>query len=242
MSPVADTTASIELCHLYAPERLVSFEGWGTGVPKFKQDQLTQLHDSLAELEKDVTHKFSLSRSSISRLALFDEVLAREHQRAGLNQDRWELFIGVSRASLKQGAQAEIYDESTFVARGKKLQNLILAAAEKLKISMGPTGKLSIPTNIGDIAVQVFGFAGVKDTSHPSCAVLDLAWTEWRTQNFSRTFTALPKGFNKQQTQVAALAALLNMPNRETVTTLLLNPEGQITREWNFGSVELRRG
>ena len=68
--------------------------------------------------------------------------------------------------------------------------------------------------------IQQQGFAGVADATHPSCAVLDAAWSQWRAKQFASTYTVLPLRYKKQQLQTATILALLELEDRRSITTL----------------------
>ena len=233
-------SVSLEIEHVYAPARSVRLCGLNNS-GKFRWDasELAEKLCAARELEGHVATRFGIPTEDILRLALLDDVVACERKRQSSDPARWELFSAVSRASVAAATDAQIYLESSFASRGRELQALIRQVATSRGIQIKDDSKIFIPTSHGVVDVQISGFKGVTDRSHPSCAVLDLAWTEWRLRHQHRTFTALPNDYFKQQRQVAALAALVDLPRRELATALFLNRDGVIVRDLEFGSVKL---
>lgn len=230
---------SLEYCHLYAPNRIATFLGYDqSGQLKFDSCDLEALHKRLDGVEGEIKQRFDLEHSPLTRLALLDNVESREKQLVSEDPWRVDLFEGVSKESLRIGAKAEVHLESHFISKARLLQIEILERAKDLGLTL-KKGKISISTSIGIHTPKIFGFKGVEDPKHPSCCVLDMAWTIWRTQNFSRTFTVLPLEYSIQQQQVAALAALLEIPRRNSVTAVFLDDSGTIINELKFGSVNL---
>jgi len=231
---------SLEVAHLHAPERLVSLNVSGAkGVRCWSDVECAQSLNKCSLLELQVGQREGTSVDEITRLALHDDVIARDRQRGSADSWRWALFNGVSAESIVVGTEAEVHSESSFVRRGKELQMLICERADRLGIGSEADGKLHIRTTDGIVKVKIFGFNGIPDPAYPGCAVLDLAWTEWRIKNFARTFTALPQSYQKQQRQLSALAALVDLPGRDTVTTLFLNSGGEIVRESNLADLKV---
>lgn len=225
---------AIELAHLYAPERLIpcrGFENWSSDVVT---ESLTR-HDALAS---DILHHCALPSARVERVALLDDLAVREEQRSSGERWRWELFLHASRQSLVIGAGARVFDESRFVPRGRELQEEIVQASAARGVPL-LDGRVTLATSMGPVSVRVSGFAGITELLHPSCAVLDLAWCEWRSSRYETVLTALPASFFRQQLQVAALSALLQIPGRERLRTVFLRADGSISRELAYGELNL---
>ena len=234
-------SAGLEFCHLHSPSRLVTLDGMEAGLPRFRAAELNRLQTSVNKLETALRIRCGLGQQPITRIGLLDDIAVRESQRVSNEPSRWEFFTGISRESLAQVTGGAVYDESQFIFRGRELQKLLLTKARENNLQIADRRRITIPTSAGTFKFSIAGFEGVDDASAPSCAVLDLAWTEWRTQQFEQTITTLPAKYMRQQQQVAALAALIELPRRETVRSVLLDGAGEIVNEIRFGEFTLLR-
>lgn len=235
---MAKPATCIEVCHTYAPDRLVPCDGLGDEGWNYRLSDIQIQLGQLEAIESALRTAHGLDAQPVARLGLLDDVAAQENMRRSQDSARHALFLGVSAESLRVGAKAEVHLESAFVRRGVELQGMLAEqVAERALPHRG--SRIEIPTSAGDCRVKLAGFRGVPDSSHPSCAVLDLAWTEWRTGEYGSTYTVLPLAYREQQLQVAALAALIELPRRDSVTAVFLDRNGAIVEELNFGSVNV---
>lgn len=181
--------------------------------------------------------------TEVSPLSLLDDV-AFGVQSQSLGTDRWrsELFTAISQASVEAViGRGNVYRESHFLARARELQAVINARLSELGIELSSQAEAKVSTNQGDVRIKVSGFNGVLDMSYPSCAVFDLAWSEWRLTKFGRVFTVLPAGFRSQQLATATLAALTELPGRERLVTLLtdVSDSSRIVEELAYYDLEI---
>jgi len=215
---------SLELAHLRAPERLIPLPlADSHGTRDWSGAAQEQWLRNASLLEAHVSEKHGIPTTAFHRDSLIDDVLVREQQRVSSDAWRLQLFINLSSESVVRAIGATVHFEASFIERGRALQTTLLERARELKLPVDNEEKVLIPSTKSFVAVRLSGFKGVADPHHPSCAVLDLAWIEWRLQNYSRVFTALPLKYLAQQRQVAALTALAALPGRERVTTLFVD-------------------
>jgi hypothetical protein len=236
---------SLELCHIKAPERIVPLTQQAPidrsrTCFAYDQNAIARLQLGLGALEQQIRQRFALDdATAIVRMALLDDVLAREEQNVSINNSwRHELFIQASLHALAQGVGGEAYQESDFRPQGKILQESVRLRAGQLKPE-NHASRVEINTSHGKIAAKIAGFTGVEDATCPSCAILDLAWTQWRTTQHEQVFTVLPIEYKEQQLQVAALAALIDLPKRDSIWAIFVDPQNSIVEELNYGYVRL---
>lgn len=238
MPAVQNASVALEVAHIHAPERLVALRGLSNdGSFRWCPRALDASLRDVQHVEDQLAQRPEVAGHAVTRLSLLDDVVVREAQRVSAESWRWELFIRVSRQSVEQGTSAVVHLESSFVAAARELHNRVGASLARLGIAMDDRGQARVPTDHGVIGIRLCGFHTIADPTHPSCTLLDLAWTAWRCERYAHTFTALPLGYYKQQLQVAALAALIDLPGRDRVTTLFMDRAARFKGELCFGDV-----
>ncbi|MBN8550128.1 MAG: hypothetical protein J0M12_12495 [Deltaproteobacteria bacterium] len=227
----------LEFSHTYVPERLVPLTSSGDW--SFDQASIAAERATIDDVETSVRDRFNLEAEQITRVSLLDDVAFRRQQATNQDPGRLGLFFHASYQSVATvfGPQ-NVYLESSYESVGRELQDQIRRAAIEHGYPID-SQKVTISTNRGSVQVRIAGFDGHDDPSLPSCAVLDLAWTRHRVEAFSKTFTVLPLSYRNQQRQVAALAALLNLPRRESVVSVFVDSKRQVVDELGFGTITL---
>ncbi len=211
--------SSIEIAHTYAPELLTPHIGWreegDSELPVFELP--TAYHNRLARI--------ALNYSSKPILLGFVDDIGKSDEEAFMTE-----------LSVMEGLHGspDVYYESDYVEPAKQL-------IERIRGSDLPTlwrpsddmRKIVYGTKKTRVRIPLVGFSGLDDPEHPSCQMLDLAWTIDRLQSVApNTATILPENYSDQQKQVATLARLIPEITGAKVTTILTDDFGNETNRF----------
>lgn len=206
--------SSVEIAHTYVPELLTPHVGWreegGLDLPTFEQS--SDYHKRLAQV--------ALSYSKRPILLGFIDDIGKSEEESFMTE-----------LSVMEGLQGspDVYFESDYIEPAKQLIERIRGSdlpilwrlSDDMRKTVYGTGKTRI-------RIPLVGFSGIDDPEHPSCQVLDLAWTIDRLQSIAPdTATILPENYSAQQMQVAALARLIPEITESKVTTILTDDVGR---------------
>lgn len=196
------TQCTIEIGHTYVPERLTDI------LPERDNDGQFQFADT--EQAKELRELADTVAPGAIRVALIDDVEARERQRKSQDSWRWAMFIGASLESVSFGTQADIVElESRFESPGRRLTQEIKNMELPKDYRFSQDGKkLIVGSGKGREVISLEGFSEVEDPTYPSCQMLDLAWLQHRLTLAPHAVNVLPKSFKEQQKQVGLLADL----------------------------------
>lgn len=220
---------TVEIGHSYAPDRLVRFA---------RADEDGDFYSP--ELDRSFTDTEEAARlrkiaeffgESAVRVALVDDIAAKEKQKKSVDEWRWQAFLNASYAGVKYGTGVEwskLFKESDFEQSGRdlvaQLQAMKLPEGYHLSQDRRKRYKLTIGSGEDEFSIPLQGFKGVKDPSHPSCQVLDLAWLQKRLTLAPEAITVLPSDYAEQQRGVEILADLVGV-GRDAYSTVYFDPK-----------------
>lgn len=216
--------STIELGHTYAPHLLVLQEiSAPTAEFAFGDTEVARSLRDIAE---------HLGPSAV-KVALLDDIIARDRQVKSQDSWRWELFIQRSIASLRAGTGAEVVAcESNFVAAGREIVERIHTMCLPDDYRLSKDGRrLLVGSGDERLRIPLLGFKGVENRDHPSCPVLDFAWLDYRLGIAPEAVTILGRQYSEQQRQVGVLADLLLDIDEYKVGTVLINEEMDLHNE-----------
>lgn len=217
------TSATIEIGHTYAPDRLVKLAG-GEGTGDLYSPELGRaFHDTpeAARLRR-IAEYFG---DSAIRVALVDDVALSERQKKSSEQWRWQHFLNASLAGVQLGTGVErhrLFRESEFEQAGRDIVAQIQAVELPNDYRLSEKGRLKLITGSGKdrFTIPLQGFSGVEDPTYPSCQVLDLAWLQKRLTIATQAITVLPSSYEDQQRGVEILAGLMGISKESYYTVV----------------------
>lgn len=206
--------SSVEFGHTYVPDTLTPFtDNWrleeDIELPVFTPP--TEYHQRLVDIARGYSARPLL-------LALIDDI--------GKPED--DSFF--TELSVIEGLKPEdVYYESGYVEAAKDLVDHIRGTdlPQGWRLS-GDERKVIVGTGKHKLKIPLVGFSAVPDDSdHPSCQLIDAAWTLDRIQSVApNAATILPEAFKTQQQQVAAIASLVPAFENTQVTSVFTNEAG----------------
>ena len=212
---------TVEIGHSYAPDRLVRFA---------RADEDGDFYSP--ELDRSFTDTEEAARlrkiaeffgESAVRVALVDDIAAKEKQKKSVDEWRWQAFLNASYAGVKYGTGVEwnkLFKESDFEQSGRDLVTQIQAMELPVGYRLSQDGRKLITGSGKDrFSILLQGFKGVDDPSYPSCQVLDLAWLQKRLTLAPEAITVLPSDYEEQQRGVEILADLTGV-DKDTYSTV----------------------
>lgn len=207
--------STIEIGHTYAPERFTDL--------MVGRDSRGQLQFKDKEHAKELRELADTISPDGIRVALVDDVAAREKQKKSQDSWRWAMFIGATVESVRFGTQADFVElESRFELPARRLTQEIknMELSEDYRFSQDGK-KLIVGSGKGREVISLEGFSGVEDPSYPSCQMLDLAWLQHRLTLAPYAINVLPRSFEEQQKQVGLLADLFPEAKSRFVTEFI---------------------
>lgn len=219
------SNVTVEIGHTYAPDRLVRFA---------RADEEGDFYSS--ELDRSFTDTEEAARlrkiaeffgESAVRVALVDDVAAKQKQRKSVDEWRWQQFLNASYAGVKYGTGVEwngLFKESDFEQAGRNLVIQIQTMGLPDNYRLSQDGRKLITGSGKDrFSIPLQGFKGVEDASYPSCQVLDLAWLQKCLAIAPEAITVLPADYVEQQRGVEVLAGLIGVDSA-SYSTVIYDP------------------
>ncbi|MEI9914282.1 MAG: hypothetical protein WDN66_04910 [Candidatus Saccharibacteria bacterium] len=140
--------------------------------------------------------------------------------------------LGISNDNFK------FYMESDYVEPAKELIAKVQNTSLPDGFRLGQDGRSLIYGSGKDkVKIKIQGFSGIDDPDHPSCQMLDAAWTLDRLASIGPTaITILPEAFSEQQAQSALLTlAIPDFHGHDyRVVSLLTDESGRYTEEFDW--------
>jgi len=219
------SNVTVEIGHSYAPDRLIRF-AHADEDGDFYSPELGRAFTDTEEAAR-LRRIAEYCGESAIRVALVDDIAAKEKQKASEDPWRWQQFLNASYVGVKYGTDVEwnrLFHESDFEKAGRgiisQIQNMELPDGFRLSQD---GRKLITGSGKDRFSIPLQGFKGVDDLSYPSCQVLDLAWLQKRLTIAPEAITVLPAGYDEQQRGVEILADLIGV-DKDTCTTVYFDP------------------
>lgn len=216
----ADLT--VEIGHTYAPERLIHLSSSAGG--DFYSSYIDRYFDDTPEAAR-LRNLADYFGTFATRVALLDEVIARQSQRKSEDSWRWQHFINASAESVILGtgiSRENLFYESDFEQAGRDLVTEISSGPLPSGHRLSKDGrKLIVGSGNDRFSVPLRGFKDHDDLSYPSCQVLDVTWLLKRLTMAPSTVTVIPRSYTEQQRGVQILAGLVGI-NPNSYSTLFL--------------------
>lgn len=217
--------ATVEIGHVYAPDRLVDLARSDES-GDFYSARLGRAFNDTAEAARLRKIADDVGESAI-RVALIDDVVAKEKMKVSEEPWRWQQFLNVCYESIRLGTgveQSNLFYETDFEQRGRDIVAYIQTTELPREYRLSQSHhKLTAGSGSNRTQIPLTGFEGVEDPTFPSCQVLDIAWLEKRLTLAPKAITVLPASYQEQQRGVGVLAGLMGIDS-SSHATVFYNP------------------